>query len=69
MDNHTNGRKLQRKMNSLSSTITEDEVYSDFEKIYNEFVRKNRNSLGEFFIRQSKELINQLCDDFKKYKN
>ena len=69
VDNHTNGRKLQRKMNSLSSTITEDEVYSDFEKIYNEFVRKNRNSLGEFFIRQSKELINQLCDDFKKYKN
>ena len=65
IDNHSNGKKLQVKMKSLSSTITEDEICNDFEKIYNEFVRKNRTILGEFFVKQSKELIGQLCSDFK----
>jgi len=65
IDNHQNGKKLKVKMKSLSSTITEDEIYSDFEKIYNEFVRKNKTSLGEFFVRQSKELTNQLCEEYK----
>ena len=65
INSHPNGRKLQVKMKSLSSTITEDDIYLDFEKIYNEFVRKNKTVLGEFFIKQSKELINQLCDEYK----
>jgi type I restriction enzyme, R subunit len=66
VDNHTNGKKLQAKMNSLSSTISEDEICSDFEKIYNEFIRKNRGTLGEFFIKHSKDLVSQLCSDYKK---
>ncbi len=66
VDNHSNGKKLQVKMKSLSSTISEDEICADFEKIYNEFVRKNRVNLGEFFIKQSKDLITQLCGDYKK---
>jgi type I restriction enzyme, R subunit len=66
VDNHTNGKKLQVKMKSNSSTISEDEICSDFEKIYNEFIRKNRNTIGEFFIKQSKELVNQLCSEYKE---
>ena len=67
IDNHTNSKKLIAKINSNNATITQNEVLSDFEKIFNEFVRKNRSNLGEFFIRQSCDLIEKLCDEYKVY--
>ena len=29
-------------------------------------IRRNRKSLGEFFIKETKDMINQLCDDLRK---
>ena len=67
IDNHASGKKLIAKINSSNATITQNEVLNDFERIFNEFVRKNRSNLGEFFIRQSGELIEKLCEDYKIY--
>ena len=65
VDNHSNGKKLQVKMKSLSSTISENEICADFTRIYNEFVRKNKDNLGDFFVKQSKDFIDQICEDYK----
>ena len=36
-----------------------------FAKIYRKFIRRNTKDLGEFFIEETKDIINQLCDDFE----
>ncbi|MEE3244364.1 MAG: type I restriction endonuclease subunit R, partial [Bacteroidota bacterium] len=60
-----NGRYLIAKMKDDSSTFDEQEIYNDFEKIYKKFIRRNRNTLGDFFIKETKDIVNQLCDDFE----
>ena len=69
INTHTNGSKLIAKINSSNTTITQNEVLNNFENIFYEFLRKNKESLGEFFIKQSKELTEKLCEDYKIFKN
>ena len=61
-----NGRYIIAKMKDTSSTFDDQEIYSDFEKIYMKFVRRNRTALGAFFIKETKDFVKQLCDDFEK---
>jgi type I restriction enzyme R subunit len=61
-----NGKYIIAKMKDENSTFDDEEIYDDFEKIYKKFIRRNRKSLGEFFINETKDTINQLCDDFEK---
>lgn len=61
-----NGKYIIAKMKDEHSTFDNEEIYDDFEKIYRKFIRRNRKSLGEFFIKETKDMINQLCDDFEK---
>lgn len=39
--------------------------YSDFTKLYRKFTIKNKD-LGDFFIRETKDILTQLCDDFER---
>jgi type I restriction enzyme, R subunit len=60
------GRILITKINSIGTKFTEEEIISDFEKIYKKFIRRHRSELGEFFIAQTKDIIEYLYSDFEK---
>jgi type I restriction enzyme R subunit len=60
------GKRIVAKMQSISAHFDPDEIYEDFAKVYRKFVRRNKADVGEFFIRETKDIINQLCDDFEK---
>ena len=62
-----NGKRLIAKINDNGNAFSEDEIYNDFEKLYKKFVRRNKKELGEFFIKETKDLTNKLCDDFEEW--
>jgi len=59
----TNGRRLVSK---IKSRFAEEEIYNDFKKMYNKYTIVNRQKLGAFFIRETKSMVNKLCDDFER---
>jgi len=59
----TNGKRLVSK---IQSHFAEEEIYSDFKKLYNKYTIVNRQKLGAFFIRETKSIANKLCDDFER---
>ena len=60
------GKRLIAKMTSISSSFSHEEILKDFSKLYRKFTIKNKD-LGEFFKRETKDILSQLCDDFEKY--
>lgn len=60
------GARLIAKMKSTKTVFDEDEIYKDFEIIYKKYIRRNRKTLGQFFIKETEDIVNQLCDDFEK---
>jgi type I restriction enzyme, R subunit len=64
---HENGKRLIAKLKSYGSSFSEDEIYSDFDILYKKFVRRNKDYLGDFFINETKDGVNKLCDDFEKH--
>ncbi len=59
------GIRVIAKIQDDGSAFDEEEIYEDFGKIYRKFVRRNKD-LGEFFIRETQDIIHQLCDDFER---
>lgn len=59
------GKRLVAKILDSGSAFSQDEIYADFSKIYRKFTIKNK-TLGDFFIRETKDILNQLCDDFER---
>ncbi|MEJ7859997.1 MAG: DEAD/DEAH box helicase family protein [Pyrinomonadaceae bacterium] len=62
-----NGNRLIAKMKTAGTSFSEDEIYNDFHTLYKKFIRRNRESLGEMFITETKDSVHQLCDDFEKF--
>ena len=60
-----NGKRLVAKIKDDGSIFTQDEIYNDFSKIYRKYTIKNKD-LGKFFIRETKDILSQLCDDFER---
>lgn len=63
------GTRLIAKMKSTTTIFDEEEIYKDFEVIYKKYIRRNRKTLGQFFIKETEYIVNQLCDDFEKTLN
>jgi type I restriction enzyme R subunit len=61
----SSGKRVVAKMQDEGSAFDSEEIYDDFAKIYRKFIRRNKN-LGEFFIRETQDSLNQLCDDFER---
>ena len=61
---HKDFKELKAKM--FGTQFGEDEVYNDFRKIYNSFTRRKRSEIGDFFIKETKDLVEKLCDDFEE---
>ena len=59
------GKRLIAKILDSGSAFSQDEIYADFSKIYRKFTIKNK-TLGDFFIRETKDILHQLCDDFER---
>ncbi|WP_042500867.1 DEAD/DEAH box helicase family protein [Algibacter lectus] len=60
------GTRVVAKIKSTKTAFDEDEIYKDFEIIYKKYIRRNRKTLGLFFIKETEDIVNQLCDDFEK---
>jgi type I restriction enzyme R subunit len=60
------GKLLIAKIFSIGIKFTENEVIADFEKIYHKFIRRHRLELGEFFIKQTEDIVDLLYVDFEK---
>jgi len=60
-----NGRNLIAKIKAPTQ-FSEDEVLADFEKIYHKFKRTHRKELGEFFIQETRDILDKLYEDFEE---
>lgn len=58
------GIRLIAKIIDNGSAFTQEEIYSDFERLYRKYIIINKN-LGDFFKSETKDILNQLCDDFE----
>jgi len=56
------GERLIVKIKSHSS---EDEIYADFAKLYRSYKAFNRKAVGEYFFKETEDLVEKLCDDFE----
>jgi type I restriction enzyme R subunit len=59
------GKRLVAKIKDDGTAFSDEEVYSDFTRIYRKYTIKNKE-LGEFFLRETKDILHQLCDDFER---
>jgi type I restriction enzyme R subunit len=60
--NDKDGERLIVKIKSRSS---EDEIYADFAKLYRSYKAFNRKAVGEYFFKETEDLVEKLCDDFE----
>jgi type I restriction enzyme R subunit len=58
------GKRLVAKITDGGSAFTQEEIHSDFERLYRKYTIINKD-LGDFFKRETKDILNQLCDDFE----
>lgn len=58
------GIRLIAKILDDGSAFTQEEIYTDFERLYRKYTIINKN-LGDFFKKETKDILNQLCDDFE----
>jgi len=56
-------------MRDIGTKFSEAEVYVDFEKVYRKYVRLNKAKLGEFFILETKDMLDKLYEDFEEKHN
>jgi len=49
----------------IKSHVSEDEIYDDFAKIYRRYRALNRQKVGDYFFKETEDLVNKLCDDFE----
>lgn len=41
------------------------ESYDDFAKVYRRYKTLNRQTVGDYFFKETEDLVNKLCDDFE----
>ena len=59
------GKRLIAKIKDNGSAFSPDEIYTDFNKLYRKYTIMNKD-LGDFFKRETKDILNQMCDDFER---
>lgn len=59
------GKRIIAKIKDNGSAFSPDEIYTDFNKLYRKYTIMNKE-LGEFFKRETKDILNQMCDDFER---
>lgn len=49
----------------IKSHVSENEIYDDFAKIYRRYRALNRQKVGDYFFKETEDLVEKLCDDFE----
>lgn len=60
--NATEGERLIVK---IKSHVSEAEIYDDFAKIFRRYKALNRQTVGDYFFKETEDLVDKLCDDFE----
>ena len=55
----------ERLIVKMKSNVSENEVYEDFSKVYRGYRARYRNVVGDYFFKETEDLVNKLCDDFE----
>ena len=55
----------ERLIVKIKSHVSENEIYDDFAKIYRRYKALHRQSVGDYFFKETDDLIDKLCDDFE----
>jgi type I restriction enzyme, R subunit len=55
----------QRLIVKIKSNVNEDEIYADFSKSYRRYKALNRQAVGDYFFKETEDLVDKLCDDFE----
>lgn len=55
----------KRLIIKIKSHVSEEEIYDDFAKIYRRYRALNRQRVGDYFFKETEDLVNKLCDDFE----
>lgn len=55
----------QRLIVKIKSHVSENEIYDDFAKIYRRYKALHRQTVGDYFFKETEDLVDKLCDDFE----
>ncbi len=55
----------QRLIVKINSNIAEAEIYADFAKLYRRYKALHRKQVGDYFFKETQDLVEKLCDDFE----
>ena len=58
----TEGERLIIK---IKSHVSEEEIYDDFSKIYRRYKALHRQKVGDYFFKETEDIVDKLCDDFE----
>ena len=56
----------KRLIVKIKSQVSESEIYVDFAKIYRQYRALHRQTVGDYFFKETGDLVDKLCDDFEK---
>ncbi len=60
-----NSAEGERLVVKIKSHVSENEIYDDFSKIYRRYRALHRSKVGDFFFKETEDLVEKLCDDFE----
>jgi len=60
-----NANEGERLIVKIKSHVSETEIYDDFGKIYRRYKALNRKTVGDYFFKETEDLVDKLCDDFE----
>ncbi len=55
----------ERLIVKIKSHVSEAEIYDDFAKIFRRYKALNRQAVGDYFFKETEDLVDKLCDDFE----
>ena len=55
----------ERLIVKIKSFVSESEIYDDFYKIYRRYRALYRSKVGNYFFKETDDLVEKLCDDFE----
>lgn len=57
----------ERLVVKIKSHVSENEVYEDFGKIFRRYKILNRKTVGNYFFKETGDILDKLCDDFSEF--
>ena len=60
-----NAHEGERLIIKIKSHVSEVEIYDEFAIIYRRYKALNRQTVGEYFFKETEDLVDKLCDDFE----